>query len=737
MAKVIKRVGIVFFVLVISFLLILGCVFTVNVVEHDNFASLNSENVEQTGVADEEFVPDFILSGTNAQIESQWNTIMQAASTDATRKERKIRLDSDWIATTTDASHAFGTGVGFYTGGAIAILAHTKIVFDLNGHTIDRKFDGKSQAQTLGCCFVVAGELTLLDSAYDAQVFEDIYINAKGDKNVLQRKIDNIRGNYGRISGGCNTTSGGGIYVGARAILTMHGGIISNNYAGYGGGVTLDTNASFNMYGGIIYNNTNLVDGGGICISNATFNMYDGLVLNNIAQSYGGGISVSDSLAEVTSKFNMYDGIVAYNTSLYGGGIAFRGKSVGVIKNADISYNYSSGNSAGVVVWDDNTKADFYDCRITNNLSYHTSGINGGAGVLTNSVINIYNSEITDNTFINGITSEIGCGGGVYVNANGKAKLDGVIIARNNAYSDINDGLHSAAGGIGFATTAQLQLGSNVQIYDNTAHGIKSDLRLEVGQTINVSNMGTNSYIGIKTAEEFGITEFTVGYGANNGNPPTQYFFNNDCDKMAVLNNQEVYFEKILASDDYDFIFYENGLRKNYKDNNLIHAVNDYAKSKTVNGGKLILGNIKPNTSVNSFISKINLSANRIKLFDSHGNLIYDKGNNVSGIDTAAYADDKMYSVGTGWLLETYGENNVKIENITLSVLGDVNGDGRISASDVSYLRQIANDSALFESLSVEKKLASIVLNKSSVTTADAEIIRNVLGKLLEIELFF
>ena len=96
-----------------------------------------------------------------------------------------------------------------------------------------------------------------------------------------------------------------------------------------------------------------------------------------------------------------------------------------------------------------------------------------------------------------------------------------------------------------------------------------------------------------------------------------------------------------------------------------------------------------------------------------------------------------MYSVGTGWLLETYGENNVKIENITLSVLGDVNGDGRISASDVSYLRQIANDSALFESLSVEKKLASIVLNKSSVTTADAEIIRNVLGKLLEIELFF
>ena len=112
----------------------------------------------------------------------------------------------------------------------------------------------------------------------------------------------------------------------------------------------------------------------------------------------------------------------------------------------------------------------------------------------------------------------------------------------------------------------------------------------------------------------------------------------------------------------------------------------------------------------------------------------------MTGVQTCAlpiYADDKMYSVGTGWILETYGENNVKIESISLSVLGDVNGDGRISASDVSYLRQIANDSILFDSLSVEKKLASIVLNKGSVTSADAEIIRNVLGKLLEIELFF
>ena len=76
-------------------------------------------------------------------------------------------------------------------------------------------------------------------------------------------------------------------------------------------------------------------------------------------------------------------------------------------------------------------------------------------------------------------------------------------------------------------------------------------------------------------------------------------------------------------------------------------------------------------------------------------------------------------------------------ERITLSVLGDVNGDGRISASDVTYLRQIASDNALYESLSVEKKLASMVINKGNVTSADAEIVKNVINKMFGIDIFF
>ena len=60
-----------------------------------------------------------------------------------------------------------------------------------------------------------------------------------------------------------------------------------------------------------------------------------------------------------------------------------------------------------------------------------------------------------------------------------------------------------------------------------------------------------------------------------------------------------------------------------------------------------------------------------------------------------------------------------------------------MSASDVSYLRQIANDKALYESLSLEKKLACTIINKGEVTTADAEIVKNVIEKIFNINIFF
>ena len=63
-------------------------------------------------------------------------------------------------------------------------------------------------------------------------------------------------------------------------------------------------------------------------------------------------------------------------------------------------------------------------------------------------------------------------------------------------------------------------------------------------------------------------------------------------------------------------------------------------------------------------------------------------------------------------------------------------GDGKINAIDITYLRQVANSMEIYDSLSIEKKLASLIVNIGKVTTADSEIIRNVLDLKIDISIF-
>ena len=182
----------------------------------------------------------------------------------------------------------------------------------------------------------------------------------------------------------------------------------------------------------------------------------------------------------------------------------------------------------------------------------------------------------------------------------------------------------------------------------------------------------------------------------------------------------------------YRFIYLaEEGdkqIRKTYKESGLVHGIND----SEVNGGKAVIGNIAPNTSVKEFIETLGFDTSKIVLKDNKGKDIYK--NNVP-VDIATYDNKYELAVGTGWRVEY--TNNGNTETIYLSVLGDVTGDGRISAVDVTYLRQVANDKEAYDDLSVEKKLASLVLNVGIVTTADAEIIRNIMDNKITIDLFY
>ena len=165
-----------------------------------------------------------------------------------------------------------------------------------------------------------------------------------------------------------------------------------------------------------------------------------------------------------------------------------------------------------------------------------------------------------------------------------------------------------------------------------------------------------------------------------------------------------------------------NNLRQYYSTLNYKHGESDKTAERNV------LGKIAPNTKLATFVANLENPKNLLMVYDNKGTLIYNKGTEVK--------TDCI--IGTGYKVELYDTNgSTLLDTVYISVLGDVNGDGRITASDVAYLRQIASDSTLYESLSLEKKLASMVINKGKVTSADAKIVRNAIDKLLTINIFF
>ena len=73
--------------------------------------------------------------------------------------------------------------------------------------------------------------------------------------------------------------------------------------------------------------------------------------------------------------------------------------------------------------------------------------------------------------------------------------------------------------------------------------------------------------------------------------------------------------------------------------------------------------------------------------------------------------------VGTGCYFEIAGVKTY------ISVLGDLNGDGRISASDIMYLNEIkAEDYTEIEDHII---LSAIILNTGKITSADVEVLRD------------
>ncbi len=793
MAKIIKRVGIIFFVLVISCLVIMGCVVATNTANNNGFEKGENQSAMVDSSSKETPVFQELSGATCAAMATNWDTIIQNAKKG--NNKAYVKLMNNWTAAITadGVQTSFGSSDVSFFNNDILIPEGMDVTIDLNGKTINRN---KTQVSTSGQIFAVAGNLTIMDSSFTN---EDIVKNYNVVRNMSTEAIINhFKGlPIGKLTGGWTTNAGGciwlikanasveingGMILGNKSnahggavytdqsdsTITMNGGIIIANDANKRGGAIYSTGVESNIIlnGGIILGNNALNDGGAInaertnvqindiiiannyCKGNGAtihmvggeINIYGGLITNNTARSHAGGIYIINydyNGTNVQATFNMYGGEISYNKSYFGAGLMMYYGAKGNLKDGKIINNHALENGGAVGV-------------------YWGSELVMDGGIIANNVVEYHDNENTGGCVLVGHASSMTMNGGEIVNNKVLSPWDkqvnggGLLICNTGTNNvTLNKGVISGnycegnGGGVSDTSdSAVIKIGSGMQIFDNIAHGVPSDLRLEQGQKITVTeNMSNNngvSHIGIKLADDYGTGTFTTGYGANNsGNNPSKFFFSNDGAYLATLNGGEVSFENTIESNVYDFVYIENGKRQNYKENNLTHAVNDYEKSMIVNNGKLILGNIGVNTSINTLIGNINFSRNHIKIYNNKNQLVYDKGNSVAGINASYYDNGREFAVGTGWKIETYTDSGVIIETIYLSVLGDVNGDGRISASDVTYLRQIASDNALYESLSEEKKLASMVINKGDVTSADAEIVRNVVDKLFAMDLFF
>ncbi len=793
MAKIIKRVGIVFFVLVISCLIMIGCVVAANTANNNGFEKGENQSAMVDSSSKETPVFQELSGATCAAMATNWDTIIQNAKKG--NNKAYVKLMNNWTAAITadGVQTSFGSSDVSFFNNDILIPEGMDVTIDLNGKTINRN---KTQVSTSGQIFAVAGNLTIMDSSFTN---EDIVKNYNVVRNMSTEAIINYfkRLPIGKLTGGWTTNAGGciwlikanasveingGMILGNKSngfggavhtdqsdsTITMNGGIIIANDANSSGGAICSTGVESNIIlnGGIILGNNALNDGGAInaertnvqindiiiannyCNGNGAtihmvggeINIYGGLITNNTARSHAGGIYICNydrNGANIQGTLTMYGGEISYNKSYFGAGLMMYYGAKGNLKDGKIINNHALENGGAVgVYWGSELVMD--GGTIANNVvEYHDNENTGGCVLVGHaSSMTMNGGEIVNNKVLSPWDKQVNGGGLLICNTGtNNVTLNKGVISGN--YCEGNGGGVSDT-----SDSAVIKIGSGMQIFDNIAHGVPSDLRLEQGQKITVAedmsnNMGA-SHIGIKLADDYGSRTFTTGYGANNsGNNPSAYFFSNDGIKIATLNGNEVSFEKTIESNVYDFVYIENGKRQNYKENNLTHAVNDYEKSMIVNNGKLILGNIGVNTSINTLIGNINFSRNHIKIYNNKNQLVYDKGNAIAGINASSYDNGREFAVGTGWKIETYTDSGVIIETIYISVLGDVNGDGRISASDVTYLRQIASDNALYESLSEEKKLASMVINKGNVTSADAEIVRNVVDKLFAMDLFF
>ncbi len=204
---------------------------------------------------------------------------------------------------------------------------------------------------------------------------------------------------------------------------------------------------------------------------------------------------------------------------------------------------------------------------------------------------------------------------------------------------------------------------------------------------------------------------------------------------VAVLTQQE--YLELVEDSIYDFLLEESIdedgdiylYRRTYKEKSVLHGF----EQKDV---RIVLGQIKPETSVNAFIQNIIPSQrNIVRLYTNKNVLIYNEGKPGEDITEEELNSSEDYRISTSWYLQFGGTEEAPLETIYLSVLGDVNCDGYVDARDITRINQNIKEVVKFDALEV--RLAAYVSNKGYISAFDISETNKLIKEVKKIEDYY
>ena len=147
------------------------------------------------------------------------------------------------------------------------------------------------------------------------------------------------------------------------------------------------------------------------------------------------------------------------------------------------------------------------------------------------------------------------------------------------------------------------------------------------------------------------------------------------------------------------------------------------------------LSQLDVNTDVQALLDMIKNNDSNIKITSKLGTVLWDGSDSTFVIDTSPTAP----KVGTGTLIELFDDNGTLIDSIECVVYGDIDGDGKITTSDVltvySFIEGTSNVKLQGETIDAgveELNMSSLIAmstdrNQTKITTATTLDLYNVL----------